>query len=159
MDDLERSAYHEAGHAVATVLRGRKFLRLVSIAASIAHRGNTLNRSPGWNDAFVAWSGPWAQAHAEWSERPLDGDDKGCTLDDDLAAAFLNGGQEDHHIVEQHFASMPWPSMRSGTERVWAMELTRMWPAITQVAEWLLGGERVSDQRIRDLTYIEMAFT
>jgi len=159
MDDLERSAYHEAGHAVATVIRGRKFLRLVSIGASIAHRGNTFHRPSGWNDAFVAWAGPWAQAHAEWNGRPLDGEDEEFALDDHLAAAFLIGGQEDSHIVEQHFASMPWPSMRSGTERAWSMELTRMWPAITQVAEWLLDGERVTDQRIRDLTAVEMAFT
>ena len=159
MDDLERSAYHEAGHAVATVIRGRKFLRLVSIAASIAHRGNTFHSSPGWNDAFVAWAGPWAQAHAEWTGRPLERAGDEFTFEDYLAAAFLNGGHEDSQIVEQHFASMPWPSMRSGTERAWSMELTRMWPAITQVAEWLLGGERVTDQRIRDLTDLEMAFT
>jgi hypothetical protein len=39
------------------------------------------------------------------------------------------------------------------------MDLTRMWPTIQQVAEWLLVGEAVTSQRIRDLTDVEMAFT
>jgi lipopolysaccharide biosynthesis glycosyltransferase len=80
-------------------------------------------------------------------------------FDDYFVAAYLSGGREDSQKVEHHFASLPWHSMRAGTERVWASELSRMWPAIEQVAEWLLVGEPVTDQRIRDLTDAENALT
>jgi hypothetical protein len=34
-----------------------------------------------------------------------------------------------------------------------------VWPAIEQVAEWLLVGEPVTTQRLRDLTGADMALT
>jgi len=117
------------------------------------------HRSPGPDDGFVAWAGPWAQAHAEWCDRPLDGADDEFVFDDYFTVAYLSGGLEDSQIVEQHSASLPWHSMRAGTERVWAMELARKWPAIEQVAEWLLVGEPVTDERVRDLTDVNMPTT
>jgi len=154
-----RTAYHEAGHAVATVLRDGSSLRPISIASADEYPDNTCHLSPGRDPGFVAWAGPWAQARAEWCERPLEGGDDEFEFADYHVTAYLSGSHTDWVIVEQHFASLPWASMRAGTERVWGTELTRMWPAIQQVAQWLLVGEPVTDRRVRDLTDAEMALT
>jgi len=159
MDVPERTAFHQAGHAIATALRDRSSLRPLTITATDDLRDSTCHRSPGRDPGFVAWAGPWAQARAEWSEGPLDKVGDEFVFADHLLTAYLGGGHPDWVIVEQHFASLPWASMRAGTERVWGMELSRMWPAIQQVAEWLLVGEPVTDQRVRDLTAAEMALT
>jgi hypothetical protein len=154
-----RAAYHEAGHAIATVLRDQGSLRPFTITPADDYRDSMCQRSPGRDPGFVAWAGPWAQARAEWCERPIDRGGDQFVFTDYLLTAYLGGGHADWLIVEQHFAALPWASMRAGTERVWGIELTRMWPAIQQVAEWLLVGEPVTHQRVRDLTDSEMAFT
>jgi len=154
-----RIAYHEAGHAVATVLRDGSYVRPFTITSADDYPDRTCHLSPGRDPGFVAWAGPWAQARAEWCERPLESSGDEFVFADHLLTAYLSGGHTDWLIVEQHFASLPWSSMRAGTERVWGMELTRMWPAIQQVAEWLLVGEPVTGQRVRDLTAVEMALT
>jgi hypothetical protein len=154
-----RIAYHEAGHAVAAVLRDGSSVRPFSITSADDYPGSTCHLWPGRDPGFVAWAGPWAQARAEWCERSLDGGGDGVVFADYLLTVHLSGSRTDWLIVEQHFASLPWASMRAGTERVWGTELTRMWPAIQQVAEWLLVGEPVTDQRVRDLTDADMALT
>lgn len=152
-----RAAYHEAGHAVATVLRDGSSLRPFTITSADEYPNSTCHLSPGMDPGFVAWAGPWAQARAEWCEQPLGRGGDEYVFADYLLTTDLGGGYSDWVIVEQHFAPLPWASMRAGTERVWGMELTRMWPAIQQVAEWLLVGEPVTNQRVRDLTEAEMA--
>jgi hypothetical protein len=154
-----RVAYHEAGHAVATVLRDGSFERQFTITSADDYRESTCSLSLGRDPGFVAWAGLWAQARAEWCVRPRDEGGHEFVLADYPLTSHPSGSGTDRLIVEQHFASLPWSSMRAGTERVWGMELTRMWPAIQQVAEWLLVGEAVTNQRVRDLTDVEMAFT
>ena len=154
-----RIAYHEAGHAVAAVLRDGSAVRPFSITSADDYPDSTCHLSPGRDPGFVAWAGPWAQAYAEWCERRLERGGDEFVFADYLLTVYLNGSHTDWVIVEQHFASLPWASMRAGTERVWGTELARMWPAIQQVAEWLLVGEPVTNQRVRDLTDAEMALT
>lgn len=154
-----RIAYHEAGHAVAAVLRDGSSLRPLSITSADDYPDSTCRLTTGRDPGFVAWAGPWSEAYAEWCERPRERGDDEFVFADYHLTVYLSGSHTDWEIVEHNFASLPWASLRAGTERVWGMELTHMWPAIQQVARWLLVGEPVTNQRVRDLTDAEMALT
>ena len=102
---------------------------------------------PGHRRARYGAGGLWVRAPDEF------------VFADYHLTVYLGGSHSDWVIVEQHFASLPWASVRAGTERVWGMELTRMWPAIQQVAGSAAVGEPVTNQRVRDLTDADMALT
>lgn len=161
LDDRTMTAYHEAGHAVASVMRGGSELRSVTLTPGHPdHRGQTWHSSAPWDAGFIAWAGPWAQARASWGDLPLDGeDDDLLTFDDYLVGAVLTGGHEDaaaveashEQLAEQLAASgLPAdPAIRWNMEHTWSHELERAWPAVQSVAGWLTDGRTVTDELVR----------
>jgi hypothetical protein len=67
------TAHHEAGHAVATLMRNGA-LDSVTIDATVDHWGRTLGTVPPLAGTFVIHAGPWAEARFRWplSTRDLD---------------------------------------------------------------------------------------
>lgn len=159
LDDRTMTAYHEAGHAVASVMRGGSELRSTAITAGHPdHRGLTLHRSAPWDVAFIAWAGPWAQARAAWGDLPLDGeDDDWLTFDDYIGGAFLAGGHEDAQAIAASRGQLEaWGlpadlALHVSTERTWSLELDRVWPAVDAVAGWLMEGRTVTDELVRQV--------
>lgn len=88
MDELELTAYHEAGHALAFIDRQRTF-RYVSIRSSspgVCGRVtvNRPGRLPWWDSSFITMAGPAAEAMAR--HLPMD---EGIEPEDLAFAAYL----------------------------------------------------------------------
>ena len=98
------TAHHEAGHAVATLMRGRGELVSVTIDPTDDYLGRTSHRGNPWGDdaLFVTFAGPWAEAYAEWPLHSLDGeDDDGRAFSDYLADAWLAAEDGDQDIYDE----------------------------------------------------------
>lgn len=61
-DLLSVAAHHEAGHAVAAVMRGGSELTSVSVDRDRPGHGIAWSRLHLWDRPFVIWAGPWAEA-------------------------------------------------------------------------------------------------
>lgn len=83
------AAHHEAGHAVAAVMRGGSTLTTVTLSARHGEGITWANHKPA-DLAFFAWAGPWAEARHQWDrESPAGEDDDGATLDDYITGVLL----------------------------------------------------------------------
>ena len=173
MTSLTVTAHHEAGHAVAAVMRGGSSLR--SIDMENAHNGHatTWHRSKPVDAPFIAYAGPWAEARYQWPDAiPLDGlDDEGLTFDDHVAGVMLQQSEDaaavapndaQYRAFRQSVADMsanPPPHYDelvrsvegSGPYDVWQRELVRAWPAIQAVAARLVAGDDLEDDDVRQL--------
>ena len=162
------TAFHEAGHAVAALMRGGS--SLLSVSLSVAHgEGITWHRSHVWDQAFIAYAGPWAEARYEWGDRPLDDlDDDGCTFDEVIAGCTLAGGAGDAPIIDQGLSpegiaaelgadsgsadvADQLREIAAARESTWRMELERVWPTVGTVAARLLAGETVTNAEVAAL--------
>ena len=105
IDRTERylTACHEAGHAVAAVLRGGTF-DSISIEPTVTRDGFIHTRGVKACDAeFVKFAGPWAGARADWPALPLDGvDGDGSTFDDYLRASMRANANDLRQYVPEH---------------------------------------------------------
>ena len=156
-EHLEIVAHHEAGHAVAAVMRGGSLLLSVELSPGGPERdGITWARAKQFDSAFMSWSGPWAEARYQWGERALDAEDEdGATFSDYVAGVFLAGGRDDAGAIRQSRRAEPYQvpaELIAASERVWSMELERAWPAVQEVARLLIAGSTVTDVEVRRLT-------
>jgi hypothetical protein len=88
-DERYLTAHHEAGHAVAALLRGAE-LTSITIDPTPERAGYTGFRGKRWDSQFFTYAGPWAEARSQWTEDSLDGvDDDGCLFGDYVVYAFL----------------------------------------------------------------------
>lgn len=154
------AAHHEAGHAVAGCLRG-SVLRSIALG-EVPGDGLTVHREPAWDDPFVSFAGPWAEARHIWGDRPADAEDvDGLVFGDHLFSVFHSTGAEDWAPPAGHFArlaglaAMLPPEITVDdlvrlTEQVWARELEAVWPAIELIATSLLAGAEITDATVGD---------
>ncbi|HVG84264.1 MAG TPA: hypothetical protein VM820_07085 [Vicinamibacterales bacterium] len=159
-DLLDVTAHHEAGHAMAAVMRGGSSLRGVTIDVDRPGHGLTLLRTAPWDTGFMAYAGPWAEARFVWGNRPLDAhNDNDCTFSDCVVGVLLHQSDDAamwgawHHepaqeSVRQAMADL---GMTFAPEEVWDRELELVWPEIQTLAQRIRAGESVTDTEVRDL--------
>jgi hypothetical protein len=149
------TAHHEAGHAVAALMRGGGELVSVTIEPTAEYAGHTGLRSKPFDIAFVTYAGPWAEARAQWpAEVPLDAEDgDGCVFDDYILAAWWANAtgdlaeykrrcEADAELLGDH------AHLLHLREETWCRELDDRWPAIQQIAK-LLMSRPVDDDEVR----------
>jgi Peptidase M50B-like len=147
VEDRLLTAHHEAGHAVAALMRGGSQLRSITIEPTTNYLGHTGWRGKPCDSAFVTYAGPWAEARAQWEPPALDDeDDDGYTFEDYVTAAFLRnaaGDGEDYRRAQEADAAMYGPEfahLAYGREEHWSRELEQSWSAIRQLAAMLMDG-------------------
>jgi hypothetical protein len=154
-DQRSVTAHHEAGHAVAVVMRGGGELKSITIDATDTYLGYTGYRGKPSDTAFIAFAGPWAEARYQWPLPSREGEDgDGLTFDDHVVAAFLCNTDDsnahrkavkaDKALIGPEFAHLV-----DNREAVWSDELERSWPAICELAEMLIAGQAVTDAHVR----------
>jgi hypothetical protein len=171
-DDRYPTAHHESGHATAVLLCRDGELSSVAIDCSdpctspghptVKHYGYTGTREKPWDEQFVVYAGPWAEARCQWTGDSLDGeDDDGQLFADYVAAAFLRNRDDDREKYERLEDGWIGPdgklceSLTARTARLvrrdryeliaereqqWSRDLERYWPVICMVARTLLDG-------------------
>lgn len=133
-EEAERTAYHEAGHAIAAALCAVAWteVRLVASGAERLEEGldawtefvaeHYEETSPA-NRAFIAWAGPWAEAR--------------YLAPRDLWAALPEtqtyGGESDMEGVFEYWQSSDCAPHE--TEERWARELDCAWPQVQHLAK------------------------
>jgi hypothetical protein len=151
-DERRRAAYHESGHAVASVSRGG-YVKYIDLSRAEEELQETCTDDKCANKAFMIWAGPWAQAR--W-----DGD---CTVDR-IMAIFQTQSFWDWPDYEERFGRdvrdwataadlaktlgrpMPEdPPPVTPPDPGWDAELTEAWPEIEQLANSLLDREPTID--------------
>ncbi|MGX9297740.1 M50 family metallopeptidase [Tsukamurella paurometabola] len=158
--DLDLTAHHEAGHAIAAVMRGGSSLRSVTIDLNQPGHGLTLHRSAPWDFGFIAYAGPWAEARFLWGERPFDErDEDDCDFSDYVVGVLVN--QPDDAAVWRAWRNDPVQvavrremdrhGLDSQPEDIWHYELESVWPQIQTLAHRIRAGEAVTDDEVREL--------
>lgn len=98
LDERHLTACHEAGHAVAVLMRRGEFTG-ITIDPTAEYAGKTWHRCTDWHEQFVIYAGPWAAARAQWPRESLGGlddlDDGGDLFADYVAVAFLHNPDGD----------------------------------------------------------------
>ena len=59
-----RAAFHESGHAVASILRGG-YVKYIDLTKAREELQETSTDDQPADKAFMIWAGPWAQARWE----------------------------------------------------------------------------------------------
>ncbi|MGO9350786.1 MAG: hypothetical protein ACLP3C_08120 [Mycobacterium sp.] len=129
-----RTAHHEAGHAVAAVMRGGvvHHLKLGDptdaglLDAERESIGVTRQTSDSWNVPFMAFAGPWA----EWRL----GTETGETKDWDLVWDWLDADSDNGRDALGDYTLMDYDNLTEAQIAIWTDELERHWPAIVAVA-------------------------
>lgn len=136
------TAYHEAGHAVAAVLRGG-WVGGIDIEPDIAlKQAGTAQLGSNGDRAFVAFAGPWAETRFQWLGERVDEngcDRHGWTFIDRLRLGLRQNPQD-----MRACSGAPWRK-RLG----WADELETHWPAIDAIAGLLLRDYNVTTAQVR----------
>ena len=110
--ELYLTAHHEAGHAVAALMRGGE---VVSVTIKpTARRGGGCEIRPGSADAADFWAfnyyaGPWAEARAQWTQPTIDEDsfdDEGRCFADHVATAFVGSPPDFDKTSERWTATL-----------------------------------------------------
>lgn len=183
---MDRSRYltacHEAGHAVAAMMRGGGTFTSVTIEPTSEYHGRTTWSGKRWDVDFITFAGPWAQARADWGKPTLNGwDDSGCEFDDYVLGALMDNPDDTEMMycdevqkacdaaVDEMYRQNPdalrhsreaaehirqGGTIRTFRERFWSrVELERAWPVIREVAQMLLDGAIVTPETVNDLLY------
>ncbi|HEV2347399.1 MAG TPA: hypothetical protein VGS97_25110 [Actinocrinis sp.] len=145
----ERTAHHEAGHAVAYLASGLS-IRYATIRARGGNHGRVApprRRRIGVTDAYVtACAGPVAEGLYLW--HAADEDDRaGCEVNDFIMAAWLAGGCGDMQVFDGEREGV-WDSWQDTTK---TMVVERYWPAVTAIAEALLIHNTLPGRVLREL--------
>jgi hypothetical protein len=156
------TAHHEAGHAIAALMRGGGEVTSITIDPTADYMGCAGVRSKSFDTPFIIFAGPWAEARCQWTGDTLDGlDDDGCEFIDHVTAAFMSNSDGDgtvygealeHDVYElaRRSGFLAEGGMEVDRETAWSEELERMWPVVQLLAERLLIGA-VSGQEAADL--------
>ena len=161
------TACHEAGHAVACLMRGGGTFTSVTIERTDEYLGCTFTRLKQWDSQFVSYAGPWAEARAKWPEDLSvdDLDDEGLDLNDYIVIALvanppdLQGYREPTtqaaiatpKAVERDCGDETIRQMDAARDEVWDRQLEDMWPVMLSVAQMLMDGQAVNDEIVRSL--------
>lgn len=154
------AAHHEAGHAVAAVMRGGYFTQC-TVDPPETH-------VLAWDRPFCFFAGMWAQARYSWAQRDDDDDDPGDdestsfeayltavyagNLDGDVAELELCDAEDEWRAEEiAEAAGVTVDDVRDRRERAWVRDLERVWPAIQRVAGMLLAGQAVTPEVVADI--------
>lgn len=139
------TAYHEAGHAVAAVLRGGtvQHLKLAAglsdgglLDADLESIGVTRHTSASWDVPFISFAGPWAQ----WRHGTETGHEE---YHMDLSEWLDLSESLDLDDPHGDYALMDYDNLTGAQIDVWIRELDRLWPVIAAVAALALAGEPV----------------
>jgi len=119
-----------------------------------------------WDNQFVSYAGPWAEARAQWPEDLSvdDFDDEGLDLEDYIVIALvanppdLQGYREpvgeialsNRKAMERAFGDEI-RQMDAARDKAWDSELERMWPVMLSVAHMLMDGQAVNEELVRSL--------
>jgi Peptidase M50B-like len=158
IDDRYLTACHEAGHAVAALMSGGR-ITSITIDPTLQCRGRTSGRCTSFDNMFVIYAGPWAEARAQWRKPMLDEDgvdDDGCTFRNRIAVAFEASADGDGAEYLRARKTDPLEMARStdqrktvvglelpdifDREKLWSRELECAWPVIEHMADRLLAG-------------------
>ncbi|MCV7176136.1 hypothetical protein [Mycolicibacterium sphagni] len=152
-EERRLTAQHEAGHAVAALLRGGGDLVSVTIEPTAKYAGHTGFRSKVFDSAFITYAGPWAEARCQWPDG-LDlesEDDDGLTFDDYVMGAWLRNPDDwaDYEAAcAADVTAFGYPAdLLHFRETAWCRELEGgPWPVIQQIAELLMRGPVAADE-------------
>lgn len=141
------TACHEAGHAIAALLRGGELLS-VSIMPTREHLGKTRSRGNPSDNSFVTYAGPWAEARGGWAIETAvrDPENFGSTFSDVLILAQESNRQEMKQyrkecVADRRIArTVGYPLDLKYREALWQRVLEGQWPVIQFVAGLLLTG-------------------
>jgi hypothetical protein len=156
MRDANREvvAFHEAGHAVASVMRGGTFCG-ITIHHDGDRDGSRNVKAAAHHLAFVTYAGPWAEARATWTG-PVAGKD-GSTFKDHVALAFERNAEGDLRQYRLLMADLRAAYGDLNTlftiesETAWGCELEAKWRVIREVAELLIAQADVSTEVVSAL--------
>ena len=155
-DERYITGCHEAGHAVAALMRGGGEITSITIKSTPTTSGTPGNGSSHLTARYHL-RGPWAEARAQWTDPTFDGcDGDGCLFEDLVTAAFLRNYDGDATEYKQALDRDPAEiarragvfdelARRSGEEipdreEMWSRQLECAWPVIQQLAVRLLAG-------------------
>ncbi len=166
-DERWLTACHEAGHAVACLMRGGGTFVSVTIEPTEQYLGCTQTRIMQWDDQFTSYAGPWAEARAQWpADLPIsDSDSDDCYFQDYVLTALManppdfQGYREPtgetalalRRVAPDHYSDAELSNLAAARDQTWDMELERMWPTILSVAKLLIDGEQVTAEMVRAL--------
>jgi hypothetical protein len=157
------TACHEAGHAVAAVMRGGTFSS-ISIDPTLAYDGGTHIQCDSRVTEFVIYAGPWAEARAAWpTGLSLDAiDAEGRTFAQYVDVAFLCSADDLRkyepyqdiplaHLLAGIWDDRPPPPVPGPRDPSWFPELEACWPTMLFVAEMLMNQVKVDANQVRQL--------
>jgi hypothetical protein len=132
VSELEVTAHHEAGHAVAAMMRGGGEFVSVTIEPTADHLGFTRYRGHAWDRAFVIYAGPWAEARVQWPVSDINSeDDDGAIFDDYVIAALWRNADGDLRDYEALCGADDDAQLRATREQVWSRETRRPRPRLS----------------------------
>lgn len=155
----ELTAYHEAGHAVAAVMRGGRVISISIEPVPGCHDGETWTTQQQWDNSFVYFAGPWAEARRLWPAGTLNNlDEDGLTFNTYILGRFLRNPDDTQnyaHWCELDRLMLPVQARDyynvSSRENTYGIELEEEWPAISEVARLRLAGVEVTTEMIQEL--------
>jgi hypothetical protein len=149
------TAHHEAGHAVAAVLRGGVVEHialgdptddgLLDVDREMVGRTRHTSARDAWS--FIAFAGPWAQWRIEtergdaddmdlWDWLDTDALNQGEQLDDPFGDYALMGYDDEYGLPDASLID------------AWTRDIDPQWPAIVAVAAVALAGNPVNTEVI-----------
>jgi hypothetical protein len=150
------TAFHEAGHAVAVVLRNGTVVAIaIEPEPGETHYGATDHHGPTWANPFIAYAGPWAEARVQWPDIEISStDDHGRSFGDYVRAAFENSADAAtyaEYLPHEESWSQDAPPTFAAKTSMWNAELEDHWLAVRAVALRLFSGEVLRHDVVRDL--------
>jgi hypothetical protein len=156
-EELRRiTAHHEAGHAVATYVRGGT-VDSITIMPTATLLGETLTSPKSWTaTAFAIHAGPWAEARVQWQLSTFDLDDNyhSRLFEDKLHQAWMLNLDGDGDLMKMATAQEELEGLQivhNYRTDQWNKELEAYSPAIQEVAALLLQGDTLAQAEVAEI--------